>query len=309
VAVNVVAWRHAHAMTHFTGPGNRSQSPEELSAAQKIATLLAGVKVSRPENRSTPIETGLDYETVSFTGAHNLSIEAWLIEAPASKGTILLFHGYASAKDSLIPTARAFHDLGYTTMLIDFHGSGGSGGGSTSIGYHEADDVVAAAAYARTRFPSEPLILHGTSLGAVAVLRAVGPLGLEADAIIAEAPYDRMLTTVQRRFSAMKAPSFPAAQLLAFWGGRQHGFNAFDHNPMDYAREIDCPTLILLGDQDPRVRVEDGTRVHENLSGGRKLEIFEGAGHGACLKTDPKKWNDVVAELLSRAESNSSRQR
>ena len=46
-----------------------------------------------------------------------------------------------------------FRKLGYSTLLVDFRGSGGSSEATTTIGVLEADDVAAAVAFARTTWP------------------------------------------------------------------------------------------------------------------------------------------------------------
>ncbi len=298
VALNFVAYRHARAMTRFATGGERTGRPEDLGIAGKLNALFLGVSVPRPENTSTPADHGLSFETLTFSGAHGLRLEAWLIEHPESPGVVALFHGYAGSKDSLLPAAEEFRLLGFTTLLVDFHGSGDSEGDMTSIGWHEAADVAAAVAWTRERFPGQPIHLHGVSLGGVAILRAVGELGIEADRIIVEAPFDRMLTTVERRFEAMGVPSFPSARLLVFWGGVQQGFNGFAHNPLDHARKVSCQTLVLLGAKDPRVRAEDGQRVVENLAGEGRLVVFGNAGHAECRKSDVELWRATVGKLL-----------
>ncbi len=299
VGLNILAYRHAKAMTHFLPAGKRTQRPEELSTAGKIRTLLTGISLPRPVNRSTPDALGLPFETISFPGAHDIELEAWLIQSEDQNGVIALFHGYGGAKDSLLPAAKEFLDRGLTTLLVDFHGSGGSGGNTTSIGWHEAKDVEAAAKWIRESEPRQPQYLHGISLGAVAILRATGSLGVEADGLILEAPFDRMQTTVVRRFDAMGVPSFPAAQLLVFWGGVQQGFNGFAHNPINYAQNVRCPSIVMLGGNDPRVTPSDGTRLAKALNTAGGPVLFESAGHAQCQSSDPEKWRESVAQFLA----------
>ncbi len=143
VAINAVAFLHARAMTHFVTSGDRTPPPERMTTGQKLRVLFAGVRVPRPENLQTPRAVGLDFETVRFAGARGIQLEAWHIRPPVPRGIVLLFHGYSASKDSLLAAAQVFHELGYETLLVDFYGSGGSGGNGTSIGYHEADDVAA----------------------------------------------------------------------------------------------------------------------------------------------------------------------
>jgi dipeptidyl aminopeptidase/acylaminoacyl peptidase len=86
----------------------------------------------------------------------------------------------------MVPEARAFLDLGYSVMLVDFRGSGGSSESNTTVGFYEAEDVAAAVRYAQKQLPHSKLILYGGSMGAAAVLRAVANYNVQADAIIVE---------------------------------------------------------------------------------------------------------------------------
>jgi alpha-beta hydrolase superfamily lysophospholipase len=215
---------------------------------------------------------------------------------------VLLFHGYTSCKAFLLPEARAFHELGYACFLVDFPGSGGSGGNTTTIGYHEADDVARAAEYAEKQWPDLPRVLFGQSMGGAAILRALAVHGVEARAAIVECPFDRLLTTAQARFAAVGVPAFPGAQLMVFWGGVQHGFNGFRHNPVEYATRVTCPVLVLHGRCDPRVRVEDVKAIYENVKGEKELHVFEGLGHESYVNRQADEWKAVVGRFLKGRE-------
>jgi pimeloyl-ACP methyl ester carboxylesterase len=135
-------------------------------------------------------------------------------------------------------------------------------------------------------------------MGSAAILRAVALQGVQPAAVIAECPFDRLLSTVENRFAAFGLPAFPLAHLLVFWGGVQQGFNGFAHNPADYAQAVTCPVLLLHGDADPRVTREQLLRVHDNLAGTKKLEWFAGVGHESYLAAQPEKWKDTVERFL-----------
>lgn len=296
IAINGVAWLHARAMSRFVRAGERTASPEKLGALAKARVLLTGVTLPRPENRRTPKDVGLAYQTVRFPGAKGIQLEAWFVPTspPTTNGIVQLFHGYGASKESLLPQAVELHALGWDTLLVDFHGSGGSAGGTTSAGWHEAADVAAAFAEAARLAPGRPRALYGVSMGAAACLRAIHAHGVKPDALILECPFDRMLTTVQRRFHAMRLPSFPFAELLVFWGGQQGGFNAFAHNPVDYAPSVRCPTLVMHGARDPRVSVREVERIYEQLAGRKALVVFQELGHQSYVEAKPGPWRASV---------------
>jgi len=230
ILINIVAYNHAYAMTHFRDGGAKTGNPETLSFAEKMHALVLGVNIPRPVNQKTPESLGLPFMTELFQGTDG-KLESWRIEHPRSTGTVLLVHGYANCKASF--------------------------------------------------------------------LRAIAQSKVQPNAVIIECPFDRLLSTVESRFTAMGVPSFPSARLLVFWGGVQHGFNGFEHNPMDYARSVRCPVLLMHGRHDPRVTQEQAQAIYENLAGEKRFELFPDAGHQPCLSANPKLWRQTVAEFLA----------
>ena len=141
--------------------------------------------------------------------------------------------------------------LGYNVLLVDQAGNGNSAGFRTTVGYREADDVVAVVRYLRTQRPTDSLILYGVSMGAVAILRTEAEPSVHPTANILECPYGNMCQTAYNRFASMHVLGFPMADLLVFWGGVQNGFWAFCLNTEHYATQIHTPTLPALGHRRP----------------------------------------------------------
>ena len=300
--LNLLAWQNARALTRFERGGRRTPPPQALSAWQKVQVVFGGPTVPKPRLRRTPADIGLAYERHVFTGAHGVPVEAWLIPHPRPRGVVALFHGHADSKSSLLASAREFHGLGWSTLLVDFYGSGGSGGDETSIGYHEAEDVAAAMAYAAA-LPGHPrVVLYGNSMGAVAILRAVSVHRLRPHALVLECPFDRLVSTVSHRFTTMGVPAFPAAQLLVFWGGVQQGFNGFRHDPVSYARGVASPTLLMNGDSDPFVTEPEARAIHAALAGPKSLKLFRGLGHESFLAGRRPEWRAAVGPFLEDLE-------
>lgn len=288
-------------MTHFTVAGKRTPEPERLSLIEKCEVICCGIQVPRPVNLHSPANDDLPFETVTLTGARGLKLEAWRVRQTNSLGTVLLFHGYSGSKDSLLEAAKEFAALGYDTLLVDFYGSGGSAGCETSVGYYEAEDVAAAYRWARTMTSDRPLILYGVSMGAAAVIRAVGALGIEPDALILECPFDRLLTTVKNRFAAMRLPAFPAAHLLVFWGGVQQGFNGFSFNPAEDLRGVRCPVLLMHGGHDTRVKLAEVENLARNLNRDSTFKVFPGAPHQTYVSSRAEEWRASVQQFLQRS--------
>lgn len=306
--LNVLAYRHAHALTHFSRDGVRTGKPETLSLSEKLRVLVVGPIVPRPRNRRTPVDVGLAYERHVFEGARGLPIEAWYIPRLHGRGLVVMFHGHADSKDSQLSAASIFGEIGYSTFPVDFHGSGGSGGSDTSIGFHEATDVANAYEYARHLPGETATILYGGSMGAAAILKAVADRHIEPAAIILECPFDSLLGTVRHRFTSMGLPSFPAAELLIFWGGWQQGFNGFRYNPVEDAAAVRSPVLLMNGDRDPWVTLEEAQRIFDHLQGPKRFKVFHGLKHQSFLNARPEEWKRSVTSFLAEYPDRTPRQ-
>jgi alpha-beta hydrolase superfamily lysophospholipase len=258
-----------------------------------MKAILFGVNNPRPLNNKFP-ETS--YRDVRLPGEDTLA--CWYIpSAGQSVGTIALFHGYASSKDDMLDKAMVFHDMHYDVFLADFTGSGESGGNETTIGYLEADQVKRCFDYLKAD-QQQKIYLFGTSMGAAAIMRAVSEKGVKPDAVILECPFGTMYKTTCARFKLMKLPAFPMAGLLVFWGGVQHGFRAFSNRPQEYARNIDCPVLLMYGAKDDKVSREETDLIFENIKGKKTLCIYPEAKHENYLKRYRNEWTEDIRAFL-----------
>ncbi|MEP6670436.1 MAG: alpha/beta fold hydrolase [Chthoniobacter sp.] len=299
VAVNGAAYLAARTMTHYVPNAERPHIHVPMTAWDKTRLFLGTLSLPRPVNHLTPADRRLAFETLHFRGSHGLQLEAWRIPGQEGQPVALLFPGYCGSKDSLLGYAREFHQLGYETWLVDFHGVGGSQGHTTTIGWDEADDVAAACREAARMRPCAPQVLFGTSLGAAAILRAEHLHTVQPAALVLECPYDRLVTTVGKRFSAFGIPAFPLANLLTFWGGAQLGFDGFAMNPVEYARDVRCPTLLLEGDRDVRVGLPNARAIAEALGTHGTFELFKGQAHAFYLSRAPEQWRHSVQGFLA----------
>jgi alpha-beta hydrolase superfamily lysophospholipase len=301
ILINILAYIHARAMTHFDAGTIRTSSPESLTLSAKARVLVTGVDNPRPENYATPEAVGLPFSVHLIHDDNDGVLEAWHIPHPDASGLVLMFHGYAACKASLLKEAEAFHDLGYSIFIVDFRGSGGSSGNETTLGICEADDVARVWEYSRRTWKNERIILYGQSMGSVAILRALAlHEEMNPTAALLECPFDSLRSTVANRFTAMGLPPFPGADLLLFWGSVQMGFNGYRHRPVDYARSVGCPVLLMHGAKDTRVTRDQADAIFHNLPGTKRFHLFYDAGHESYLSLAPNEWRQTITTFLDQ---------
>jgi hypothetical protein len=300
ISVNVLAFMQARAMTQFVESGERTKRPEQLNVFEKVGVVLTGVILPRPRSSITPAKYGLDFQVHRFASAADVTVEAWYVPGKENLPLVLLFHGYAASKSSLLTTVRVLHELGYGALFVDFYGSGGSTGSGTTIGVKEADDVAATVEYARRAWGNRKIALYGISMGGAAVLRAIAVNGVKPDAVIIEATFDTLLNTAKNRFSAMGLPGSPFAELLLFWGSVQQGFNYFSHRPLDFARSVHCPALILHGGMDGLATAEGARRIAQTIGKSARYVAYAGVRHMPIVEARPDDWKREVGSFLAQ---------
>jgi len=294
VLMNVVAIFHSYKFTHFVDSKTaKTKDPKKLTTGQKITTLIFGVSNPRPTNDITP---STEFETISLNS--NKKIECWNFKVTNPKGTVILFHGFSGQKSSMLDKSKVFREQGFNTFLVDFMGSGGSEGNQTTIGFLEAEQVKTCVDYL-TEKEEKNIFLFGTSMGSVAIMKAISDFDIKPKGIIIECPFGSMYQTVCARFMTMNAPTFPMAGLLVFWGGVQNGFWAFGHNPTEYAKKITCPTLLMYGQQDEKVIKAEIDEIFKNLAGQKELKIYKNAGHENYLNKYKNEWTKDITQFIT----------
>lgn len=295
ILMNIVAALHAYRFTHFSLTATEpSPRPEELSLKQKLSALTMGVKTPKPQSTARP---SLPYSTVTLST--NPHIAAWHIGKDHSPGTVVLFHGYIADKGKMLDKAEVLHAMGYSTLLVDFMGSGESEGTQTTIGYYEAQQVRDAFRYLQEQGETN-IYLFGTSMGAVAIMKALDDYQIQPRGVILECPFGTLYETVCARFDAMGVPTFPMASLLVFWGGIENGYWGFSHNPEEYAFSVDAPVLLMYGAKDARVSRKEIDRIYTNLPEEKELIVFPEAGHENYLIRYSAEWQTAMGNFLVR---------
>jgi uncharacterized protein len=286
---NIIAALHAWSFTHF------SETAELKSDTDDNALWLAltGVKNPRPANHTLP---DIPFETIQIAG--EIPTSCWLIKADSSIGTVIACHGYGGSKSSMLSKADEFLAMHYSVLLPDFMGCGDSEGNQCTIGFYESQQVTACYNYLKEN-GEENVVLFGTSMGAVAIMKSLSEDSPEATCAIIECPFGSMYQTTCARFDMMGMPRFPMAGLLVFWGGVENGFWAFGHNPTEYAKNIQVPVLLMYGEKDPKVSREEIDEIYTNLAGEKQLVTFKQAGHENYLSQYRIPWLTAVTEFLT----------
>jgi len=171
-------------------------------------------------------------------------------------------HGGTMQNKVVHTLARAFAGCGFATLRFNFRGVGRSDG-SFDDGEGEVEDVLAAAGWLRQEVPDLPLWLAGFSFGAAMAVRAA---------------------------------------VLCRPGGLVSIAPAVSRFAGSLDRQPECPWLILQGDQDELVDIEETIAWVNELEPGPELEVFPGTEHFFHGKLAPLR--SAVEEFVRRNSAN-----
>ncbi|WP_167483076.1 alpha/beta hydrolase [Leptospira noumeaensis] len=288
---------HVYRFSHFTDKIGNTKKPEDYSILDLLKVFLIGIRIRIPK----PIgHICINNNYISqFLEFRNIKLNYWLSKNTESTTIVILFHGYAVSKTQLFDESEFFISNGYSTVLVDFRGSGQSSESYTGMGTYESEDVFQIFNFFKHKYKNKKIILFGHSLGSVAILRAIYKYKIDPKAIILQAPFDSFLNTTRNRFRILKIPSFPFAEFLVLFGSVTLFTNLFAFNPYKYAKDLNIPVLYLIGEKDNRVFLEDIQRIVYNTKSYKSLAIISKVSHDYLYASNQQDWKKYIMEFLT----------
>ena len=295
IVINIITAFQAYKFTHFYN-ADEIIIKQDKNGWDKTGEVLFGINVAK---RANTVVADSTFNTVYLTTKDNIKLQGWYLKTDSNaKGTVVMFHGHGSTKSGVYTESEAFRKMGYNTFLIDFRAHGSSGGNTTTIGYYESEDVQLAYDFIKNK-GEKNIVLWGISMGAATITKAVNDYGLEPNKIILEMPFGSILRAAEGRIKMMQLPGEPLATLITFWGGAEHGFWAFNMEPTEFVKKINCPVLLQWGVNDPRVTKGEIEMIYANINTPKKLVVYETAGHESLCKKENDKWTNEVQNFLN----------
>ncbi len=300
VLINISAAFYAHKYAHFyTNPAVGTNFSKE-NVFQKTWRLFTGPKFPKSAIYEKP---SFPFETVYLTTKNETKIEAWYGKSDSTAvGTVILFHGLSQNKTAKLSEVYEFRYQGYNVMMVDFRSHGNSEGNTTTVGFRESEEVKLAYDYA-VKKGDQPIFLWGTSMGAVAIAKAVADYDIKPAGVILEMPFASLQSHLRARVRSNGFSGFPEkpfAFLVTCWTGIERGYNGFKFKTDKYAAKINCPVLLQWGERDNTVLKYETDKVFKAIaSNNKKLVIYENADHESFLQADPIKWRNEVEHFLA----------
>jgi fermentation-respiration switch protein FrsA (DUF1100 family) len=246
-------------------------------------SVLRIVFYPRPDFRRTP-----DDRDVSFPAAEGVKVGGRIYIAGKDAPLILLFHGNGEIASDYDGIAPLYTGIEVSLVVADYRGYGKSDGTPTASAL--LDDAIAThqsmPGLLKVRgLDGSRLFLMGRSLGSAAALEIASRAGNAISGLIIESGFASALGLIE----SLSGTSLPQ-ELKA-------GVSGFEN--VEKIRRVEVPTLIIHGEEDEIIPVENGKILYDNSAAQRKrLVLIPGAGHNDLLYFGQERYFNAIREFV-----------
>ncbi len=221
-----------------------------------------------------------------------------------ARGTVLFFHGYRShyAVD-FSASMEFYHDLGYNMLFVDQRSHGLSEGRCITFGVKESTDVLSWVTYLAMMLGEEhPMFLSGLSMGATTVLMAAdmefpaNVRGILADCGFTS-PRDILAVLAEKLYHI---PGKAAVAFLEPFARLFMGISLSQWSTEEALAKARYPVLLIHGTGDTLVPSFMSEQSYAACTGEKRLELFDGAGHGVSYLKDKDRYQKFLIEFLEK---------
>ncbi len=271
-------------------------------SAAVAATWMVGDALSASVPRTIgPPPAGLaGATTVSFPSASGSVIQGWFASGRPGFGSVVLAHPVRADRRSMIARALFLRSAGYSVLLFDAQAHGESPGTRITFGYLEALDAAAAVSFVTEEDPESPVAFLGLSQGGASAL--LGPSALAVSALVLEAVYTTIHEAVANRIAIrLGEPGRGLAWLLLWQIEPRLGFSPEAFAPVRGISEIQAPLLLIAGELDRHVTLEQSRILFDAAPEPKELWIVPGAAHQDLHRLASAEYERRVLDFLGRA--------
>ena len=300
-------WVQLGSVMQGRGPNRIAR---EVTGTSDGPTLQVGDRVSWSGIYfATPADAGLEAHDIMINTPSGCA-PAWRVGGSSSTWAINI-HGLGSYRAGTLRGVQVATNLGYTSLVVSYRNDGDGlsiGGGRSTLGATEIEDVEAAISYA-VRRGAEQLVLFGWSMGAAIALQLAHRSGYAqlVVGLVLDSPVLDWVEVIKANCVRSNLPA-AAGQLAIPWltcdplarvVGLPSGIPLREFDWVQRANDFTVPTLVLHGASDDSVLATLSEKLRNRRPDLVQLELFD-AGHTLSWNSDRDKWRIAVSSWLSR---------
>lgn len=241
---------------------------------------------------STPDDWGIEYDDVTFNTEDGLKLNGWFIPGKTeiltanNLHTLLWFHGNAGNISHRLENIKMLYDrVPLNIFIFDYRQYGKSEGKVSEQGTYTDANAALEYLLSRRDVDHEKIVFFGRSLGsAVAVDLAIKE---KCCGLILETPFTSMKELARTLF-----PYIPVGYILQA-----------KYDCITKIRDVKVPVLILHGDRDELVPIEQGKTLYEAANEPKEFYTIPGATHNDTYIVGGEEYFEVIKRFVNKLEN------
>ena len=242
------------------------------------------------------------HEDVWITSDDGLKLHGTFFPNGDNKRVVLCFHGYTSeGMKDYIALSDYYLRRGFAMLLADERAHGLSEGKYIGFGCLDRKDALGWLEWITgTCGEDVKIILHGTSMGAAAVLMASGlKLPDQVKGIVSDCGFTSPKEVFTHVLHSMyHLPAFPIIPIANVMNRKLAGYGMDECNAAREVKKSTTPTLFIHGSADTFVPCRMCEKLYENCGAKKWKLIIEGAAHAESYYKDTKRYGEALDMLL-----------
>ena len=238
--------------------------------------IRRGLAAERVVETETP--EGLPWREVTVPGGNGKPLFGWFIATGERAPALVVMHGWGGNAEMMLPLAAPLHAAGFALLLLDARCHGRSADDSFASLPRFAEDIEAGLDWLaeQPEVDGGRLGVVGHSVGAGAAL-LVASRRPELGAVISLAAFAHPAGMMRRWLASKRIPHWPFGAYILAYVQRVIGYRFDDIAPCRTIARVSCPVLLVHGQDDATVPVEEARQIHAASGGRAELLVVPGS--------------------------------
>jgi alpha-beta hydrolase superfamily lysophospholipase len=242
-------------------------------------------------------------EKIFIKNRKGLKMAILVEEAENQKGLVFLMHGFLSFKEHplITETVKVFKQNNFTTVSFDTTNSLGESEGNmedgTTTGYlNDLEDLINWSK--EQKWYNDKFFLVGHSMGGYCVAdyairnTNVKSIILFSSKVLGDSPNKAELEDLKAKgFVEWESHSTPGVF-------KRKGYKYFEdeinHNLLNIAEKIKCPVLIMSGDEDEVIPIEQQKMLFDKIKSKKEIHIFKNSDHNLKGRENSEELYNII---------------
>ncbi len=230
---------------------------------------------------ATPSDYGLSATDLWIDGPNGKRLHGWWIPAGGPAPAIIVLHGWGGNSADMLPIGPGLLDSGFHALFLDARKHGQSDNEDFMSMPRFAEDLEAAIGDLLERDDVTGIGVIGHSVGAAATIYAAAK-NPAIDAIVPVASFAHPAEMMRESFPFPAPVTWALLQVVE----RMIGHRYDDIAPRNRISDVTVPVMLMHGDADNVIPLQDSIDLHDRLPGSRLL-IVPGGTHSDLEAFEP----------------------